>query len=312
MPEVSILMPFLNVETFLDSSIRAVRAQTHRDWELILVDDGSSDGSRIIAEKHAAEDPRIRLLINPLNMGISRSCNRALETADGAWIARCDSDDLALPRRFELQLAAARMHPDIGIWGGHIFEQGPDSMRFFVRETDPDQAAIATLFHIPIINQTFMCRRAVVEQHGSFYDPAAKFEDYAFLAEVVGKTRLNNIPEPVMRVRKHATSYTAPLTPADNSHFNIRYQGRLLERMGLKASTDDLELHRIVVNYYHRARRERNYHDLSPLPQRAHVADWFSRICTANSKSGLLDRLTLQNRLDAITFWFPEAPETEP
>lgn len=310
MPEVSILMPFLNVEKFLDSSIRAVRAQTHTDWELILVDDGSSDGSRAIAHRHAEEDPRIKLLINEQNMGIARSCNRALEVADGPWIARCDSDDLALPHRFELQLAAARAHPDIGIWGGHIFEQGPDSRRFFIRETDPDQVAIALLFHIPVINQTFMCRHSVIEGNGSFYDPGAKFEDYAFLVEVAGNTRLNNIHDPVMLVRKHATSYTAGLTPEDNSRFNIRYQERLLERMGLKACADDLGLHRAVVNYYHRARRERDYHDLPLLPPRTQVANWFTRIISANSKSGLLDQSKLEQKLQAISYWFPESPET--
>lgn len=309
MPEVSILMPFLNVEKFLDSSIMSVRAQTHTDWELILVDDGSTDCSQAIAHRHTEEDPRIKLLINKQNMGIARSCNRAFEAASGNWIARCDADDMALPHRFALQLAAASVQPDIGIWGGHIFEQGLDSRRYFIRETDPDHVAIALLFHIPVINQTFMCRRSIIEEHGSFYDPDVKFEDYAFLVEQAGKTQMNNIPDPVMLVRKHATSYTAGLTPEDNSQFNIQYQGRLLERIGLKTSADDLELHRVIVNYYHRARRERDYHDLPPLPLRSQAANWFSRIIATNRKSGLLDQAKLEQKLQAISFWFPESSE---
>lgn len=306
MPKLSILMPFMNMEKFLSSSIEAVQRQTFKDWELILVDDGSTDQSQTIAKRYAEQDSRIRLLIQPHNKGIAHSCNLAFAESKGEWVARCDSDDIALPYRFERQFAYAANKPEIDVWGALIFEKGQESKRFFIRETDPDMVGIAALFHIPIINQTFLCKRNVIESLGSFYDPQAKFEDYAFLVECLGQFTLSNMPQPVMMVRKHGTSFTAHLTPADNVHYNLIYQKRLLQRLGVLATPEELELHRQIVVYYHRARRERDFGDLPTLPLRTEVQGWFKKICQANKTTRLFEPTKLFQRLNEVSFWFPE------
>ena len=106
-PLVSVIMPCYNAEAYLDEAITSVAAQTVADWELMILDDGSTDGSREIAARWAASDPRIRLLENPENLGAARTRNRGLDLASGTWIALLDSDDIWRPEKLQLQLSLA-------------------------------------------------------------------------------------------------------------------------------------------------------------------------------------------------------------
>jgi glycosyltransferase involved in cell wall biosynthesis len=110
---VSVLMPFLNVAPYLADAIESVRAQTYPHWELLLVDDGSTDGSGEIARRYAALDPRVRALEHPgrANLGASASRNLALRHATGAYVALLDGDDLWLPPKLEEQVALLEATP---------------------------------------------------------------------------------------------------------------------------------------------------------------------------------------------------------
>jgi glycosyltransferase involved in cell wall biosynthesis len=112
-PVVSVLMPFLNVAPYLADAIESVRAQTYPHWELLLVDDGSTDGSGEIARRYAALDPRVRALEHPgrANLGASASRNLALRHATGAYVALLDGDDLWLPPKLEEQVALLEATP---------------------------------------------------------------------------------------------------------------------------------------------------------------------------------------------------------
>jgi glycosyltransferase involved in cell wall biosynthesis len=112
---VSVVISFLNEERFLEDAIRSVYAQTCPDWELILVDDGSSDRSSEIAKRYAERDPaRVRYLDHPGhgNLGPSAARNLGVAAAHGEWIAFLDGDDVWLPNRLERGVALAVAHPD--------------------------------------------------------------------------------------------------------------------------------------------------------------------------------------------------------
>ncbi len=104
MAEVSIITPAHNAENFLPETIDSVLDQTFRDWELIVVDDCSTDRTFEIASAYAAKDPRVRVLRNEVNSGVAATRNRGLEVASGDYIAFVDSDDLWLPEKLEKQL----------------------------------------------------------------------------------------------------------------------------------------------------------------------------------------------------------------
>ncbi|MFN7135207.1 MAG: glycosyltransferase family 2 protein, partial [Myxococcales bacterium] len=101
---VSVLLPVRNAEPWLEEALGSLRAQTFPDYELIAVDDGSTDRSAAILARAAAEDPRIRVVPGPAK-GISAALNAGLVHCTGELVARMDADDVALPKRFERQLA---------------------------------------------------------------------------------------------------------------------------------------------------------------------------------------------------------------
>ena len=112
-PRLSVLTAVFNGQRFLDEAVESVLTQDFRDFEYLLVDDGSTDRTAEILAAWAARDPRVVLLRNSANAGHSASLNRALRAARGTWIARQDADDLSEPGRFSRQMAFADDHPDV-------------------------------------------------------------------------------------------------------------------------------------------------------------------------------------------------------
>lgn len=110
MNKVSVITPVYNCENFLKHTVRSVREQTYENWELIIVDDASTDNSLLDAEYFAAEDDRIKVLHMPQNSGVSACRNFALQHADGDYVAFLDSDDLWSKYKFEKQLDFMRRH----------------------------------------------------------------------------------------------------------------------------------------------------------------------------------------------------------
>ncbi|MGP1356806.1 glycosyltransferase family 2 protein [Roseicyclus sp.] len=110
MTPVSVIIPAYNADRWLDRTLNSVRAQTHADLEIIVVDDGSTDGTSLLVRRHAREDGRIRL-VSQENAGVAAARNRGIELARGRWIAPLDADDLWHPRTVERFLAAAAAAP---------------------------------------------------------------------------------------------------------------------------------------------------------------------------------------------------------
>lgn len=107
-PLVSVIMPAYNAERFLEDAIRSVMAQSVTDWELLVLDDGSTDATAAIAANLAQQDSRIRFLPNEVNMGVAKTRNRGFDLCRGQYVALLDSDDIWLPEKLEKQLALAQ------------------------------------------------------------------------------------------------------------------------------------------------------------------------------------------------------------
>jgi len=107
-------MPVYNNEKFVAAAIKSILPQTFTDFELLIVDDGSTDGSLAIIEDYAQRDPRIRFFQLPENKGVAIARNTGLAHASGELITGMDSDDVSLPQRFEKQVAFLEAHPEIG------------------------------------------------------------------------------------------------------------------------------------------------------------------------------------------------------
>ncbi|HUG15035.1 MAG TPA: glycosyltransferase, partial [Thermomicrobiales bacterium] len=111
---ISVVLPAYNAERFAAEAIDSVLAQTHTDFELILIDDGSTDSTLDILRSYAARDCRIKVLAHE-NLGVARAMNQAMSVAQSNWIARMDADDIMEPRRLERQVAFVAEHPDLAV-----------------------------------------------------------------------------------------------------------------------------------------------------------------------------------------------------
>lgn len=119
--KTSIIVPVYNAQAFLAETIRAVQAQEETDWELLLVDDCSTDGSRQLIEKYAEADQRIRLVLQEKNYGAAAARNRGVDEAQGRYIAFLDADDLWRPRRLSAELAYMKKLDAGFVFSGYEF-----------------------------------------------------------------------------------------------------------------------------------------------------------------------------------------------
>ncbi|CAA9483969.1 MAG: hypothetical protein AVDCRST_MAG91-168 [uncultured Sphingomonadaceae bacterium] len=201
-PAVSVVMPFLNGERFMGEAIESVLSQSWRDLELILVDDGSTDASRPIAEHHAAVDLRVRVVAHPgdVNRGVAASRNVGVAVARAPRIAFIDADDRWSPDKLAQQQAIMDQHPDVSLLAGatrywHSWEGGSDQLELVGTVRDrvvhPPQALLSTY---PMANaeapapSSFMVTAEALARVGGFEESFVGrygfYEDQAFLAKV--------------------------------------------------------------------------------------------------------------------------------
>lgn len=121
---VTILMPAFNAERYVAAAVESVRAQTHCDFELLVIDDGSADRTPEIVATIAANDPRVRLVRQP-NAGAAHAMNRGLKLARSGWVFVMHADDLMLPNRVERQLAFLRDNPDVAVASALVYYIDP-------------------------------------------------------------------------------------------------------------------------------------------------------------------------------------------
>ncbi|HEX8401094.1 MAG TPA: glycosyltransferase [Allosphingosinicella sp.] len=203
-PTISVAMSVYNNAPYLASAIESILAQSFADFEFLIVNDGSSDGSAEIIDFHAAKDRRIRPIHQP-NRGLVASLNLMLEQARAPLIARMDGDDIALPTRFERQLSFVRANPDhdvVGTWTRDI--DGTGAARAHASRDQPTshEAATAQLeTGNPLCHPSVMMRRDTVLGVGGYHAAYRHCEDYDLWLRLSERTRLASIPERLMLYR---------------------------------------------------------------------------------------------------------------
>lgn len=208
MSRISVLLPLYNGERYIGEAVESVLAQSERDFELLVLDDGSTDRSLSIVRAFAARDARVRVIARE-NRGLVETLNELLAEARGELIARMDADDVCLPDRFERQLAFLDAHPEVVCVGGDV-EMIDDRGRFLTTLSLPQQDADiqreALKGHAPLFHPAAMIRTATLRGIGGYrpdYWPAEDLDLWLRLGEA---GRLANLPGPVLRYRLHGAS----------------------------------------------------------------------------------------------------------
>lgn len=210
-PLVSLVMPVYNTAAFVGQAIQSVLNQTWTDWELIIVDDGSTDGAQEVVRGFS--DARIRFQQNDANQGVSRTLNRAMGLARGAYIARHDSDDCSMPERLALQVEFLEANPLVGILGSYATTISADGHPIGAIDHHPvSDAAIrfASYFDSPFVSSTVVFRRSLLERTGGFDEAPERpvWDDYDMWSRLVRVTKAANLPLPLLRYRMLTTGLT--------------------------------------------------------------------------------------------------------
>jgi glycosyltransferase involved in cell wall biosynthesis len=183
-PKVSVVLPFYNAEKTLYAALQSIANQDYTDWECVMVNNNSSDGSRDIALGWEHHDPRFTL-VKEERQGVMFASNRGAEEGRGTYLARMDADDVSLPGRLRLQSEFLDQNPEFGAVAGKVLHvgdpQNTEGFRRFV-EWSNSLCTYKEIYHrrfieAPIVNPTAMWRRSTMEQHGMYL--AGDFpEDY--------------------------------------------------------------------------------------------------------------------------------------
>jgi glycosyltransferase involved in cell wall biosynthesis len=201
-PTVSVVMPAFNAAEFLDEAVCSILDQTFRDFEFIIVDDGSSDNTAVILQKYVNADSRVKI-IRQANEGMIPALNRGCRLAHGRFIARMDADDISLPQRIERQVEFLERHPEIGIlgtWARRIDETG-SIVGDWCLSPNPKVLKWSHFFHVCVIHPTVMMRREVLEKLNFYRPDATHAEDRDLWLRASAITEFSNVPEILLKFR---------------------------------------------------------------------------------------------------------------
>ena len=226
-------MPMRNAVAFLDQAVTSILAQSFSDFEFIIVDDGSTDGS--IDRARAYADPRIRIQAQPA-AGIVAALNAGIALAAAPLIARMDADDVALPDRLQKQVSLLRERPDIAAVGSGYtaIDRDERPLREIMLHTDPDDIRQILRGTNCMAHPTMMIRRDTLVRAGGYRDKFPLCEDYDLWLRLSEKSALTNIPESLLLYRERDANAISA-----NLELRIRSEVALLNCAALRQSGQD-------------------------------------------------------------------------
>lgn len=247
MPLVSVVMPVYNTAPYLSASIHSILTQTFQDFEFIIINDGSTDGSGNILDDYQKKDKRIRVL-NQGNRGLPVSLKMGCDEATGKYIARMDSDDISLPTRLAQQVNLMESHPEIGVCGTWIKCFGDIEEHIRYLPTESEEIRVSLLFMSVLAHPTVMMRRdLMIREHLSYRNRFEHAEDYDLWVRFSRCSKMANIPQALLFYRIHKGQIVQlHADQKDRSADLVRKEA--LKYLGLEPSEDEFELHLSICN----------------------------------------------------------------
>jgi glycosyltransferase involved in cell wall biosynthesis len=249
-PRVTFLLSVRNAAHTVGATIESVLAQTMPDFELLILDDASTDETAQVVRGY--HDPRIRLVTNPTQLNHSRTANLGLSLAKAEYVARIDGDDLCVPHRAAIQADYLDAHREVAILGASFetFSDEPSESagQIITPPLDSPTIAATLLFRNAIAQPSVMLRKSVLAAKRIEYDPLCiRAEDY----ELWGRCAMRglvfaNLPEVLLRYRIHARQGVR-LYAADCYATDRLVRRRLIEHLGLRPDQAALEIHETIV-----------------------------------------------------------------
>lgn len=208
-PTISVLLPVFNAETYLHEAMDSVLNQTFEDFELIALDDGSSDKSLQILSGYAAQDDRVSIITRE-NKGLVPTLNELISASSGRYLARMDADDIILPERFEKQVAFMDSHPDHVVVGTRLLLIDSEGLPLTnmidnFEHTEIEQSLIDGV-GLTLCHPSTMLRREAVIEIGGYRLEMQFAEDCDLWLRMAEMGKLSNLPDVLIKYRQHSAS----------------------------------------------------------------------------------------------------------
>lgn len=238
--KLSVVIPTLNSVTYLEDCLCSLECQTIKNFEVLFIDDGSTDGTREkILQRN---DPRFRL-IEGGGKGISSSLNLGLEIARSEFVARMDADDICLPDRFEKQLEAMHNDGNIGVCATNVRLLGVDWDFWGKDATDHKDFFTRLLYQNPICHPSVMFRKSLLLKHELYYDVNLRdTEDFDFFSRAVEKIKFKGLSQQLLIYRFHNAQSTFKAIDSGKKNYLNIIKNNFERRLNLTLTQEDLDL----------------------------------------------------------------------
>lgn len=275
-PLISVIMSVYNTkQEYLRISIESILAQSFGDFEFIIVDDCSTDGSLDIIQEYAGRDKRIVVICNENNLGLTKSLNIALKKAKGKYIARMDADDYSVPNRFQIQVNYLEKHIDVGAVGGYgyVGKKRGRALTYWVKQYKHLKASMM-LRNSGIPHPSAMFRRVMPDGYVVCYDEEIKkSQDFALWAEIIRHGKIKMLHSFMIIYRVHPNQISAQ-NSSQRAYSRKVIQKQVIDYLKVDAETAEQISH---------------LSDISDQLDDAHANPLFDLIIEANNREKALD-----------------------
>lgn len=258
MPKISVFMAAYNSASYIEEAITSILHQTFQNFELLIVNDGSTDSTGSIIRSFS--DSRIKLIENPINRGLLYSRNLALIYAQGDYIAVMDSDDIASPHRLEKQYKIFQQRPNLALLGSYAYvidQNGNKTSRTIITCVGSDKIRVTLLFSNEFVHSSTMIRSTVFKEMNGYQNHSLA-EDYSLFTRIALKYEVDNIPEYLISYRVHDNNISRlKLKDLEEMHYPILAQQ--LQQLDIDCSRHNLEIiltpfsmSKFTLNEYHK------------------------------------------------------------
>lgn len=275
-PKVTVLMPVYNGAPYLKEAIESILSQTFKDFEFIIIDDGSTDNSYEIARSYL--DQRIKLYKNEFNLRVAETLNKGIKLAQGEYIARMDADDVSLPNRLARQVNFLDSHPDITIVGSWVKVIGDTHEYVWKYESNPEKLKTKMFFNCSVAHPTIMMRKKAMLDNNLWYNNMG-VEDFDLWARACEKIKMSNINKVFLhyRINTNQSSGTLSAFHAEGLNEVLTQQ---IKKLGIEPTNQEVAIHR----------RASNYQPFMSAAEIVESVEWFNKIKIANGRAGYYDK----------------------
>jgi glycosyltransferase involved in cell wall biosynthesis len=288
-PVVSVLMSVYNGEKYIATAIDSILGQTFSDFELIIIDDGSTDDTVNIINSYS--DDRIVIVHNEANIGLTKSLNMGIKLARGRYVARMDGDDISYPQRLEKQVVFMDTHLDVGTCGAWVSStDNHTEVKKYATESEEIKSVLfwKTEFAHPVV----MLRKKLFIDNNLFYDESfGCSQDYDLWVRAAKYVDFANIPE-VLLAKRHSHSQLSHVLRGLQHENACMIRERQLNEIGIYPKEEERKLHEFIIT---RSSKESVAYLLE-------ISNWLLKIKQANQSYKVYPEPYFSDQLSGL--WF--------